>query len=340
MRFYDKNSWKKKIDPAFDKPIKTYLKYLRDIEQLPNDGQVTFEDEFRELIIKNPNLLVDNKYEFKSEILQFIINVGLVTEHQIEFFFNTINTIDEYNKLLKGLQEDGSRITSSQSFILSKMASLMYSLIKLAEKLPEEESKQYYANKINVFIKDISTKHFIQFPKDFELILLSLITRFLFNKLDESNNKCAVKENIEHLKNPIVISTVIGFLYSTISQISQQKDMRELLDNVDKGDDKSLFKAITIDKTLISSEYIKDRIIQAQASGDKGFLNKLGKATAKSPFESVGEHGKTYAVLNLFWNIVLYKLNNHELYCFLESCGLTPPAYQYAFDKFMERHIK
>ncbi|KHE92130.1 MAG: hypothetical protein K8F52_01800 [Candidatus Scalindua rubra] len=258
----------------------------------------------------------------------------------MNFFFNTINTIDEYNKLLKGLQKDGSRITSSQSFILSKITSLMHSLIKLAGKLPEEESKQYYANKINVFIEDIRTKHFIQFPKDFELILLSLLIRFLFNKLDKSKEKDAVKEDIEHLKNPIVISTVIGFLYSTISQISHQKDMRELLDNVEKGDDKSLFKAITIDKTLTSYEPIKNRIIQAQASGDKSFLNKLGKATAKSPFESVGEHGKTYAVLNLFWNKVLYKLNNHELYDFLVSCGLTPPAYPDAFDKFMQRHIK
>jgi hypothetical protein len=38
MRFYDKNYWKKKTDPAFDKPVKTYLKYLCEIEQLPNDG--------------------------------------------------------------------------------------------------------------------------------------------------------------------------------------------------------------------------------------------------------------------------------------------------------------
>ncbi len=340
MRFYDKNSWKKKIDPAFDKPIKTYLKYLREIEHLPNDGQVTFQDEFIELISKNPNLLADYNNEFKIEMLQFNKNIGLVTEHESELLLNTINTIDEYNRLLRGLQKEGSRITISQFPMLLKITSQMHSLIKLAEKLPEEESKQYYANKINVFIKDIRTKHFFQFQKDFESILLSIFIRVSFNGIDESNEKSAIKEDTEHLKNPIVINKLMGFLFSTISQISYQKDMRELLNNVEKGDDKSLFKAITIDKTLTSYEPVKNRIIQAQASGDKEFLNKLGKATAKSPLESFGQHGKTYAVLKLFWNIELYKLNNQELYYFLKSCGLKPPAYQDAFDKFMQRHIK
>lgn len=150
MRFYDINSWKKKIDPAFDKPIKTYLRYLRKIEHLPNDGQVTFQDEFIELISKNPNLLADYTNEFKLEILQFNKNIGLVTEQESEVFLNTINTIDEYNRLLKGLQKDDSRITIYQSSILPKITLQMHSLKKLAEKLPEEESKQYYANKINV----------------------------------------------------------------------------------------------------------------------------------------------------------------------------------------------
>ncbi len=171
-------------------------------------------------------------------------------------------------------------------------------------------------------------------------ILLSLFIRVSFNGIEESNEKGDVKKDTEHLKNPIVINKVMGFIFSTISQISHQKDMRELLNNIKKGDDKSLFKAITIDKTLTSSEPIKNRIIQAQVSGDKAFLNKLGKATAKSPLESFRQHGKTYAVLKLFWNTELYKLNNQELYYFLKSCGLKPPAYQDAFDKFMQRRIK
>lgn len=196
--------------------------------------------------------------------------------------------------------------------------------------------------KINVFIKDISTKYLFHFQKDFVSILFSIFIRFASSEIDEIYKEGAEKKDIAHLIDPIMLNTGIGVIYSIISQISHQKDMPTLLNNIEKGDDKSLFKAITIDKTLLSSEPVKRRIPQAQVSGDKTFLNKLAKNIAKSPLESVGQHGKTYAVLNLYWknNIELYKLNNHELYCFLESCGLTPPAYQYSFDKFMERHIK
>ncbi len=147
--------------PALDKPIKSYLKYLREIEDLPSDGQVTFQDEIIELINKNTNVSADYKNEFKIEMLQFNKDIGLVTEHEGELLLNTINTIDEYNRLLRRLQKDSSRITISRFPMLPKITSQMHSFIKLAEKLPEEESKQYYANKINEFIKDISTKHFL-----------------------------------------------------------------------------------------------------------------------------------------------------------------------------------
>ncbi len=67
MRFYDENSWKKKIDPAFDKSVKTYLKFLREIENIPEDKQVSFENVFSELISTNPNLTADYKNEAKIE---------------------------------------------------------------------------------------------------------------------------------------------------------------------------------------------------------------------------------------------------------------------------------
>jgi hypothetical protein len=36
----------------------------------------------------------------------------------------------------------------------------------------------------------------------------------------------------------------------------------------------------------------------------------------------------------------LYKLTNEELYEFLKSCGLIPPDYPDAFQKFVRRHIR
>lgn len=349
MVFYGENSWKKKIDPAFDKPVKTYIKFLREIECLPNEGEVTFKDESIESNIKNSNLLADYENEFETEMLQFNKNVGLVTEHESEVLVNTLSAIEKYNIFLSGLQKSGSRKTITRFFkvlylrfvIQPKIAPHMHSLVKLAENLPEEESKKYYVNKIDVFISDLRTKHFFLFQKDFISVLYSIFIRLTFNKIDESNEESATKEDIEHFNKSIVISKVMGFINSTMSQISHQKEMHELFNKIEKGDDKLLFKAITTDETLISSKPIKNRIDQAIASGDIKFLNKLAKAKKKRPLKKIGQHSKAYAVLKFFWsnNIELHKLNYEELYHFLKSCGLNPPGYQAAFEKFMQRNI-
>ena len=114
----------------------------------------------------------------------------------------------------------------------------------------------------------------------------------------------------------------------------------ELKDKISKGDDKALLKAVIIDKSFLSTEEVKNRIIKAQLSGEADFFKKLGKAIADNPLKRVGRHGKTYSVIKLFWFLGLYKLSYSELYDFLVSCGLTPPEYPEAFEKFMKRHIK
>lgn len=71
-----KSAMKLWIRTAKDKPVKTFIKYLREVENLPDDGQVAFEEEFIELISKTPNLLADNKKELKSEMFWFIGSLG------------------------------------------------------------------------------------------------------------------------------------------------------------------------------------------------------------------------------------------------------------------------
>ena len=350
MRPYDKNNWKKKIDPAFDKPVKTYIKFVREIERLPNDGQVTFKDESIELNIRNNNLLPDYENKFETEMLQFNKDVGLVTEQECDVLLDILPAIEEYNIFLIKLQKTGSRRTITRYFkllylrfvIQPNITPHLHSLMKFAENLPEEESKQYYARKINTFIKDMRKKHFFKFQKDFVLIFCSIFVRFTFNRIDQSNEENATKEEIEHFNKSIVISKVTGFINSTMSLISHQKDMPELLNNIEKGDDGSLFDAITTDKTLASSGSVKKRVDLALDSGDNKFLNKMGDKIAKQPLEKIALHGKTCAVLKFFWSnsIELHKLNNQELYDFLKSCGLHPPNYPEGFTKFMQRHIK
>ena len=349
MRFYDENSWKKIIDPAFDKPIKTYIKYLCKIEkELPNKGQVKFKDESIELIRKNDNLHPDYGNDSGSEMLKFTENVGLVSEQELKVIFNALNGIDKYRKISAGIKKAGfvTRFFDKLFFrfdMRDKIISQIHPLIELCETLPEEESRQYYANTINVIINDISTKHSFQPQEKIEFLPLSIFIRIALNRIDETSEESATKEDIEHLKeSSIVISKMLGSIFSTISQLSNQKSMSDLLKNIKEGDDESLFDAVTVDKTLVSNESTGNRLAQAQSASDKKFLNKMGRSIADGSLESVAKYGRTYAVLSFFWNnnLELHKLNNQELFFFLKYCDLKVPKFQDAFDRFLLRKFK
>jgi hypothetical protein len=343
MRHFDKDSWKKKIDPAFDKPVKTYLKFLFQVEKLPNEGEITFNDESIELVRENNNLKADYGTESGMEMFQFAENVGLLSGQEIRGVLNSIAAMGEYRKFSEGINNAGliTRFFKKlyfRYFMRDEIAAKMDSLIQQIETLPEEESRQYYANKVNPFINDICTKNSFKSQEGIELIPLCILIRIVLAKIDEISDDSATKEEIEYLReSTVVISKVLGSIKSVISQLSHQKDMCELLTDMEKGDDDSLFKAVTIDKTLLSSKSVDKRNVQADATGDYEFQNKLSRKYKKRPLKRVAQHGKSYAVLKFFWNIELYKLNYNELHYFLKSCGLNPPDSPEAFTKFMQR---
>lgn len=346
MVFYGEDSWKKKIDPAFDKPVKAYMKFIREIERLPNEGEVTFKDESIELVRKNNNLKADYGTELDMEMFQFVEKIGLITEQEFKIFSSASSAIDESKKYSEGINNAGFIIRFFKKLYFryimrDEITSKMDSLIQLSDTLTEEESRQYYTNKVNAFINDICIKYSFQSQEEIVLIPLCIFIRIAFAKADEISEENATKEEIEILsESTIVISKILGFINSIMYQISHQKNMRQLLDNMEESDDNSLFKAITIDNTLMSSEYVKKEVVKSLESGDTTFFDKLYTAKAKKPLESIGENGETHAVLEFFLNIERYKLNYEELYYFLESCGLTPPTLPYAFPKFMQRYKK
>ena len=346
MRHSDKDSWKKKIDPAFDEPVKAYIKFLDQVENLPNEGEVTFNDESIELVREKNNLKADYSTESGMEMVQFVENVELLTEQEIKGVLDSIAAMDEYRQFSEGINNAGliTRFFKRLYFryiMRDEIASKMDSLMQLIESLPEEESRQYYANKVNLFINDISTKYSFQPQEKIELIPLCILIRIAFAKIDAICEESATKEEIEILsESTIVISKMLGFINSIMYQLSRQKNLHELLDNMEKSDDKSLFKAITIDNTLMGSEYVKKEAVKSLESGDTAFFDKLHTAKGKRPLESIGENAETHAVLEFFLNIELYKLNYEELYYFLEYCDLIPPSLPYAFPKFMQRFKK
>ena len=132
--------------------------------------------------------------------------------------------------------------------------------------------------------------------------------------MDTMFEKEGDSERDDLLLNPRMGNFMMSSFYHLFSQIAFKSTLSELLN---KGDDKSLLKAIRIDKTSIYSEPVKNRLIKAQLSGDTKFLNKLGNAIKANPLQKEDTNHETYIVLRLFWPVGLYRLKHETLYDFL-----------------------
>lgn len=309
MRTYVKDAWKKKIDPAFDKVVKVYVTFVEEFEKSPAEGRLNVPEDFVESLINKPDWQSLNELTYREDMLRLAKKAGLLGDKDFRNIIAFLGSTEDYNKLLK------------LSF-------------KLVKSLPEEESRRFYLERLKP-PPDETDKSLI----DFYSIVFSLFVRYLFVKL-EGDVIEGTKEDIEYFKKSHAASTLISVIYLIASQIAHQTTLARLMTGLKEGDDESLFKALTINKSLLFTEEVKSRFMKAQLTGDEKFFKKLGKALADNPLKRIGQHGKTYSVLNMFWFMGLSKLNNFELHSFLETCGLIPPAYPYAFEKFVQRHIK
>lgn len=317
MRNYDKDGWKKKIDPAFDKTIKNYLLFIKHIEKIPNDGQIEFEGNLKDIVNQNLDFLKSGKLDF-NEIVKMSLQNGLADDSACKVIFQLINPTGDWNRLFENID-------------------------KLIERIPEDESKKYYHKKFREFITDESIKPPFNLSKkhvDFLSVILSLLIKYFLTDIDKVFEKETTKEDIDKLKNPVILMTCIRLIHVIFYDIAYQKSLIQIVKEINNGNDESLFKAIRIDKGLLSTKPVMERIQNAQITGDKEFLNRVGKEITNNPLKKVGQHGKTFSVITFFWLSGLYRLKNYELHCLLETCGVIPPPYPDGFDKFMQRYIK
>jgi hypothetical protein len=317
MPTYVTYTWKEKIDPALVKPVKAYVTYLSLLEKAPHDGLPSFPDEFVETITehsKPQGLSLEGGYE---EFFQHAQKAGLTSK----------TATNNILRLLEVIEDTEATLKLCPRFI---------------RKLPEEESRKFYTDKLKVFAetKEFKEDEILSNEASLEYcsVVYSLFLRYVSLELEGDPID---KKSSDYLMRSSALATVFSSILSAYSQIANQQTLAELTSKFSKGDDKCLFKAITIDKSLLYNRAAKKRIVQAQLSGDKKFFSKLGKAISDDPLRRVGQYGKAYTVLNLYWLTGLYKLTAPELHNFLESCGLVLPSLEGgAFYKFLDRHIK
>ncbi len=305
----NKKNRKVKIDPAFYKAVKYFVTILDGLEKSPREGMLNLPKDLidkslvEDLDWQNFNEPMDGK-----SLFEFANKMDLLDDKGLRLIIDFINSLEDSDKTLE----------------LS---------LQMVESLPEEESRTFYLDALKSLHSnpDKDSMDFVSMP-------LSLFLHYIFIML-EGDPIETTEEHIAYFKKTNVMSTLIGVLNSVSTNIAYQKTMPQIVEDIGNGNDKSLFKAITINKSILFAEEVKSRFIQAQLTGDTEFFKKAGKAIANNPLSRIGQYGKTYSILALFWYTGLYKLKNSERHDFLVSCGLTPPEPE-NFQRFVKRNIR
>jgi len=320
MSLFNKHSWKSKIDPEFDAAVKTLLRFFREIKRASDDGFFAINNNFQEIILNSTGW--QTGYDGK-ELIRLV------------------------NEAYEGYLDSDSLVKRFESYRSNKKRQhrLKKFLFTLAAKLPEA-SKKYYELKIESlsdgsFHKQLAKlygknkeKAIKQVTCDALTFYCSLMCRLILQDLERNTD--LDNNQIKLLDRPSALNTFMNIDHSIFSQIAFQKSIYELLQ---EENDSSLLKAIRVDKTLLCTDVVKQRLMKAQLSGDVVFFQKLARAIEKKPIAKEAPQYETYIVLWFFWLMGLNTLKLNQLYQFLKDCGLNPPEYPSGLDKFLQRHI-
>lgn len=331
MAKYKKASWKDKIDPAFDEFIKKYINFLGLCHISSDYGYLCPDDKtLKELESKNYPAL-DKQYDIGfgeiKKAVPDLIKLGvnknvLVTAKPI---CKDISKLDKYILNLYSPIPDGpSKDHYKKRFMIDKSQKEIVAELEaiIKGKTPDK------ANKIvSKIIKDMNSD------------ILSLYIHILFSNMKKLEKPLPAKErkNVNELR---LTRIMLINVYNTLSLLMHKRPMKKLIEEGRNGDDKALFKAIQIDKTLFNAEWVRKRIIKAQYKGDNKFFDKLGDAIKKTPLQNDVEYVEVLLVLMFFWKMGLYRLTIPELMKLLESAGLRLQDDAGSFRKFVNDYKK
>jgi hypothetical protein len=319
MRAINKNTWKSKIDPAFDEYLKQYLNILRSCNLPSNKGYIIPVDRALNVFEQRGYPALDKEYDQ-------IIELG----ENIKSDLLSLGGIKNISKITRNSHVDFKK-----------------ELLDPLEYFPEGESKRYYARKFAKFMTAASIKEYFKGMSQEKLIdeikeLIRDVQSMYFNiAMSDSKSHTTTKTHkAGKIRKSVEFRIYKDFMASinnTISMLVNKKTITTLIDEAKKGNDKALYRAIRVDKTLLDAKWIRKRIRVAQYLGEYKFFEQLGDAIKKSPLEHDMEHTQSFLVLAFFWRMGLYRLTNSELMELLTSVGIKIQDDPLTFRKFVGR---
>lgn len=275
------NSWKEKIDPAFDELIKVHMDFIKNTCICTGDKKkryLTLDDESLKVLERKryPLLLKEFKQNPRNlkKLTNDIITLGASPDimHILNFFKNIARLIN-MNEKKQSKKEDKNKYFDA----------LKSNIMGMIKGLPREDSRNYYKKRLEIYFSPEEARTFAEGKTQKELIkdfseigtdIFCLIfqteIRGYWDPLSESyEDKKINKSNL--------INIGAQLMYNAISIMTYKKTLDELLEEA-RNNDESLYKAIHLDKTLFDVDWVRKRIRKAFYSGDSTFFKQLGRS--------------------------------------------------------------
>lgn len=222
MAKFNLSNWQSKLDPHFDKVVRNYVKFLDERGQSPGEGRLNFPEELTGPLTDDTAWQGLDEPDVDLSILRFAKKTGLLDAKGFRNIIDFFNSIEDTDKTLK----------------LS---------LKMLEALPEEESRAFYRKEFESFSGNKGGNSMDSFS-----LTLQLFMRYLSVKLESDGTETKqVDVDTEYIRESNVSSTLINAMSLMSSSLAHQKTLPILAEGIRKGDDKSLFKALTINKSLL-----------------------------------------------------------------------------------------
>ena len=304
-----KNTWKTKIDPAFDELIQVYRLFLEECRLPANTGYICLADDCMRIMEQEGYPSLTGDFAPHEETTAVMVELGADEDVLL------ISTFLTQFKDKKNLSEIISLMHHPRQMAdgLNKKSKEYY-LKRFAPLSSEEEAKAYFTDntedEFRAWFKDLTA--------DFATLFLHVSFKGIL--ASRQNEQCDLKDlNINKLS---LTKTALTHIYNAISELTHRTPLQNLVALAASGDDAALFKAVQIDKTLVDEEWVRTRIRKAQFSGDREFFEHLGEAIKKTPLENDIEYGGLLLILKFFWNKGLYRLTYPELRDLIEAGGI------------------
>lgn len=340
MEMDKNNSWKEKINPAFDELIKVHLDFIKNTCICTSDKKkryLTLDEESLKVLERKryPLLLKEFKPNPRNlkKLTNDIITIGASPDfmHILNYFKNTAKLFNK-NEKKKSKRENKNKYLDA----------LKLNIMSMIKGLSREDSKNYYKKRLEIYFSPEESKTFVEGKTQKELIkdffeigidLLCLMyqtgAKGYFDAQGESNK--GNKINKLHL-----INIAMQQIYDAISITTYRKPLRELIEDGRKNNE-SLYKAIHLDKTLFDVDWVRKRIRKAFYSGDSTFFKQLGRAIKKPPIPGKVMYVEAIVILASLWFLGLCRLANSELMELLKASGVMISEDPGSFGRFISR---